>query len=62
MRGTEVPSNGALGRLIWPVGLGFHSRSVDPHRGRLHIRKASFRDYREDPAILGPTGGAATVI
>jgi hypothetical protein len=40
-------------------GLGFHSRSVDPHRGRLQVRKVSFCDYREDPAILGPTGSAA---
>jgi hypothetical protein len=32
---------------------------VDPHRGRLQVRKASFRDYREDSVILGPTGGAA---
>jgi hypothetical protein len=40
-------------------GLGFHLRLMDPHRGRLQIRKASFRDYREDPAILGPTSGAA---
>jgi hypothetical protein len=32
---------------------------VDPHRGRLQIRKAFFRDYRGDPAILGPTGGTA---
>jgi hypothetical protein len=40
--------------------LGFHSRSVDPHRAWLQVRKGSFRDYREDPAILGPTGGAAS--
>jgi hypothetical protein len=26
------------------------------------FRKVSFHDYREDPAILGPTGGAATAI
>jgi hypothetical protein len=26
------------------------------------FRKVSFFDYREDPEILGPTGGAATVI
>jgi hypothetical protein len=26
------------------------------------FRKASFCDYREDPTILGPTGGAAAVI
>jgi hypothetical protein len=26
------------------------------------FRKVAFRDYREDPAILGPTGGAAAVI
>jgi hypothetical protein len=32
---------------------------VEPHRGRLQVRKVSFRDYREDPAILGPTGGVA---
>jgi hypothetical protein len=57
MRRREVPSNGALGRLIWPVGLGFYSMSVDPHRGRLQIWMVSFHYYREDPAILGPTGG-----
>jgi hypothetical protein len=27
-----------------------------------HEDKVAFRDYREDPAILGPAGGAATVI
>jgi hypothetical protein len=32
---------------------------MDPHWGRLQVRKVSFRDYREDPAILRPTGGAA---
>jgi hypothetical protein len=37
----EVPSNGALGRLIWPAGLDFHLRSVDPHRGGLQFRKVS---------------------
>jgi hypothetical protein len=26
------------------------------------FRKVIFRDYREDPAILGPAGGAAAVI
>jgi hypothetical protein len=55
----EVPLNGALGRLIRSAGWGFHSRSVDPHRGRLHIRKVTFRDYMADPTIRGPTGGAA---
>jgi hypothetical protein len=40
-------------------GLGFPFEVGGPHRGRLQIRKVSFRDYREDPAIFGPTGGAA---
>jgi hypothetical protein len=26
------------------------------------FRKVTFRNYREDPAILGSTGGAAAVI
>jgi hypothetical protein len=26
------------------------------------FRKVAFRDYREDPAIFGSTGGAATMI
>jgi hypothetical protein len=37
-------------------GLGF------PFGVRYRFRKVSFRDYREDPAILGPTDGTATVI
>jgi hypothetical protein len=40
MCGGEVPSNGVLRRLIWSTSYGFHSRSVDPHRGRLQNRKA----------------------
>jgi hypothetical protein len=58
----KVPSNGALGRLIW-------QRARVSIRGRwtligvgYRFRKVSFRDYREDPVILGPTSGAATVI
>jgi hypothetical protein len=35
---------------------------VDLHQGQLQIRKVAFRDYKEDPAILGPAGGAAAVI
>jgi hypothetical protein len=34
-------------------------RSVDAHRSRLQIRKASFRDYIDGSTILGPTGGTA---
>jgi hypothetical protein len=54
----EVPSNGALGRFIWSMGQGFHLRSVDPHLGQLQVRKVIFRDYRVNPTICGPTGGA----
>jgi hypothetical protein len=39
-------------------GLGLHSRSMDPHRHRLQIRKAILCDYRVNPAIRGSTGGA----
>jgi hypothetical protein len=59
MREWGSPLEWSSSRLIWPAGEGFHSRSVDPHWGQLQIRKVSFRDYRKDPAILRPTGGAA---
>jgi hypothetical protein len=36
-------------------GLGF------PLEVGYRFRKVAFCDYREDPAILGPTGGAATM-
>jgi hypothetical protein len=38
--------------------LGLPFKVDGPSSGRLQIRKGSFRDYREDPAIHGPTGGA----
>jgi hypothetical protein len=38
-------------------GLGLPSRSVDPHRCRLQIRKAICLDYRENPVICEPSGG-----
>jgi hypothetical protein len=42
--------------------LGFPFESVDPHRGRLQIRKVIFCDYRGDPAILGSASGVAVAI
>jgi hypothetical protein len=53
-----VHLNGALGRLIWPVSEGFHSRSADPYQGQLQIMKVIFRDYRANPVICRPTSGA----
>jgi hypothetical protein len=38
------------------------TRSVDPHRVGYRFRKVVFRNYIEDPAILGLISGAATVI
>jgi hypothetical protein len=41
-------------------GLGFPFEVGEPSSGSVtDFRKAAFRDYREDPAILGPFGGAA---
>jgi hypothetical protein len=44
-------------------GLGFPFEVGGPSSGSVtDFRKVAFRDYREDPAILGPTGGATAVI
>jgi hypothetical protein len=44
-------------------GLGFPFEVGGPSsRSVTNFRKVSFRNYREDPAILESTGGAATVI
>jgi hypothetical protein len=44
-------------------GLGFPFEVGGPSSGSVtNFRKAAFRNYREDPAILGSTGAAATVI
>jgi hypothetical protein len=44
-------------------GLGFPFEVGGPSSGSvIDFRKVSFRDYRKDPAILGPIGGAATAI
>jgi hypothetical protein len=44
-------------------GLGFPFEVCGPSsRSVIDFRKVAFRHYREDPVILGSTGGAATVI
>jgi hypothetical protein len=44
-------------------GLGFPFEVGGPSSGSVtDFRKVTFRNYREDPAILGFTGGAAAVI
>jgi hypothetical protein len=44
-------------------GLGFPFEIGGPSSGvGYRFRKVAFHGYREDPAILGPTGGTATVI
>jgi hypothetical protein len=41
-------------------GLGFPFEVSGPSSGLVtDFRKATFRDYREDPAILGSFGGVA---
>jgi hypothetical protein len=44
-------------------GLGFPFEVGGPSSGSVtYFGKVAFRNYREDPAILGSTGGAAVVI
>jgi hypothetical protein len=44
-------------------GLGFPFEVGGPSSGSItKFRKVAFRNYRQDPAILGSTGGAAAVI
>jgi hypothetical protein len=44
-------------------GPGFPFEVVGPSSESVTgFRKVAFRNYREDPAILGSTGGAAAVI
>jgi hypothetical protein len=44
-------------------GLGFPFEVGGPSSGSVtDFRKVAFRNYREDPTIIGSTGGAATVI
>jgi hypothetical protein len=44
-------------------GLGFSFEVSGPSSGSVtDFRKAAFRNYREDPAILGSTGGGTAVI
>jgi hypothetical protein len=44
-------------------GLGFPFEVGGPSSGSVtNFRKVAFCNYREDPAILGSTGGAATMI
>jgi hypothetical protein len=44
-------------------GLGFPFEVGGPSSGSVtDFRKVAFRNYREDPAILGSTSGAASVI
>jgi hypothetical protein len=44
-------------------GLGFPFEVGGPSSGSVtDFRKVAFRDYREDPAILGSIGGATVVI
>jgi hypothetical protein len=44
-------------------GLGFPFEVSGPTSGSVtDFRKAAFHNYREDPAILGSTSGAAAVI
>jgi hypothetical protein len=44
-------------------GLGFPFEVGGPSSGSVtDFKKVTFRNYREDPAIPGSTGGAATVI
>jgi hypothetical protein len=44
-------------------GLGFPFEVGGPSSGSVtDFRKVTFRNYREDPAILGFTGGGAAVI
>jgi hypothetical protein len=40
-------------------GLGLPFKVGGPSWGRLQIRKVIFHDYKQEPTILGPTGGAA---
>jgi hypothetical protein len=43
--------------------LGFPFEVGGPSSGSVtDFRKVSFRNYREDPAILGSTGGTASMI
>jgi hypothetical protein len=44
-------------------GLGFPFEVGGPSsRSVRDFRKVAFRNYKEDPAILGSTGGSAAVI
>jgi hypothetical protein len=44
-------------------GIGFPFEVSEPSSRLVrHFRKVAFRNYREDPAILGSTGGATAVI
>jgi hypothetical protein len=44
-------------------GLGFSFEVCGPSSGSVtDFRKVTFRNYKEDPAILGSTGGAAAMI
>jgi hypothetical protein len=44
-------------------GLGFPFEVGGPSLGSVtYFGKVTFHNYRRDPAILGSTGGAATVI
>jgi hypothetical protein len=45
------------GRLGFPFEVGGPSSGSDKD-----FRKVAFHNYREDPTILGSTGGAAAVI
>jgi hypothetical protein len=64
MRGKDLPPLEWNSRPPYMAGgLGFSIRDRWTLIGvGYRLRKVAFHIYREDPAILGPTWGAATVI
>jgi hypothetical protein len=63
MRGKRSPLEWSYRPPYMASGLGFPFKVGGPSSGSVKdFRKVAFHNYKEDPAILGSTGGGAAVI